>query len=377
MLQIIILTVIIGVVLSKFYKRQKIINILKKPFSTNRYGTLNPYYMVFDVETTGLLPEFIDFGRDVQYLSDIVQISWILLDSDFTVIKSEDYLIKQSKPVPKSAYNIHKIDKAKSIQLGVEPEIALNAFVEDFRNAKVIVAHNARFDILMVQSQLLKNNINVSLKKKPVYCTMLNTIDYCQIDKKNNYTGYKWPKLKELFAKVFFDSSLKKVFIPNSHNSLTDTIVAAKCFQTLKEEGFEFKNNANTIWSKADLPKELEIVKSNDKVYQNDYSHPKFKNFIPETYLYGIIIIVFIISLLIFPLDNNSETVLQRVSKYEVKSRLNVRKGPSIDSDILIVLDKGTEVMIKDSVANGFVKLVDEQNNNKGWISKKYLKLKN
>lgn len=175
-------------------------------------------YLVFDLETTGLNA----------FKHSIIEIAWILLDKDLKVVEENCFIIKQNSEVPIEAFNIHGIDKAKSIELGVEKEFAFEKFRQASDNSLYYVAHNIDFD-----SSFIASNIS-HLKPHKTICTMKKSTSYCRIPKYSG-RGYKWPTLTELAGVLFYNTML--VEIPEKHNAANDCKIAAKCFIKLKEIG--------------------------------------------------------------------------------------------------------------------------------------------
>lgn len=66
------------------------------------------------------------------------------------------------------------------------------------------------------------------LSGKKKICTMEQSTNYCKLD---GPYGFKWPKLSELYSKLF-NSSFEE-----SHNAEVDINATAKCFWELKKLG--------------------------------------------------------------------------------------------------------------------------------------------
>lgn len=67
-------------------------------------------------------------------------------------------------------------------------------------DADIIVGHNIDFDVKVVGCEMFRYNINNELSSKRRICTMKSTTDLCKIS--GSY-GYKYPKLQELYKKLF------------------------------------------------------------------------------------------------------------------------------------------------------------------------------
>ena len=374
---IVFIVLIVLVIFGIFYndKEKKITKELQKPFPEGSKD-MPVYYMFVDVETTGLLPSNINFQNNISSFPLIVQIAWMLFDAGGGYIRSENFIIKQDKEVPKSAVKIHGITKKRSIQEGVEFDEMINTFLEDYKKASVISAHNARFDILTIQGELIRNGINFILNGKTVHCTMLNTTNYCRLKKTTMHSGYKWPKLEELVAKVYLDDPKINFKLIGAHNAYNDVWATAKCYFILLHRNFKFKDNSKVIWENVrfhkylnDLKREMgirEIPKLKSKVQT-----PSSKKSGCIVYFVTIALIIIILSLL------NTEREMTDVNEgnvYYTTSRLNVRSEPSLNSNIITVLDKEMRVEITDSVINNFVLISYDNKKKDGWVSVIYLK---
>lgn len=67
---------------------------------------------------------------------------------------------------------------------------------------------------------------------KPSVCTMERTTNWCAIPNPNSYYGgYKYPKLQELYAKLFGEN------FTDAHDALADIRATKKCYFELIERG--------------------------------------------------------------------------------------------------------------------------------------------
>lgn len=220
----------------------------------------NSYYLFLDIESTGLMPLSFDFEHRIEKSPRIVQIAWRIFDPYGNCVKDEDFIIKQKNEVPKGAFEIHGISKKRSIEEGVEFNEMAKILIKDLKEIDVIVAHNARYDVVILQAEFLIRNLNYSLKKKEIHCTMLNTTSYCKIKKTNGYSGYKWPKLEELVQKVYVGNFNSKMKLEGLHDASNDVWLTAKCYFMLLRDEFKFRNNSRKVWEGLSHPKYLETL---------------------------------------------------------------------------------------------------------------------
>ena len=75
-------------------------------------------------------------------------------------------------------------------------------------------------------AEFIRYNQNNILESRRKFCTMKSSVNFCAIP---GFKGYKWPKLIELYRKLF-----SKDF--NPHNALDDVEATADCFWELKKK---------------------------------------------------------------------------------------------------------------------------------------------
>ena len=125
----------------------------------------------------------------------------------------------------------HGISYERAMKEGVDIKFVLNEYKNDIENRCLkLVCHNINFDVRVVLNECVMANIGI-LKKVDTYCSMKETIIFCEITPKVR-GEYKWPKLSELYMKLF------KCEIENAHNSYYDVVNSAKCYFALVELGW-------------------------------------------------------------------------------------------------------------------------------------------
>ena len=205
--------------------------------------------LIFDTETTGLPPSrTFNKGRDVlDKWPYIVQLSYILYDTDKNeIIHIRDNIIKLPSSVQMTPENmkIHGITHEIINRLGKEKNVVLMQFIQDCINIDRIVAHNLSFDLLMIQAEMERLNIDyyndfyATINKK-LYCTMQASIDMCKLIRTNKQgKDYnKFPTLSELHLHLFGT-------VPcNLHNALNDVIICLRCFYKINFDKDIFQQN--------------------------------------------------------------------------------------------------------------------------------------
>lgn len=171
------------------------------PLEDKQNNTTNKF-LFFDTETTGLPKNWKASYKDLNNWPRLVQLAWIIGDDNGSIIKLNNYIIKpQGFSIPYEATKVHKISTLRAEQEGKDIQIVLKEFAKDIAQADYLVAHNMNFDINVVGSELYRNSIESDIFKKKKICTMESTVDFCKIN--GGYYGYKYPKLSELYQKLF------------------------------------------------------------------------------------------------------------------------------------------------------------------------------
>lgn len=174
--------------------------------------------LIIDVETTGIPKDRNAHYSDLEKYANarIVQFTVMLCDDDYNEISLQDYIIKADKFHIENSH-IHGITDEISAN-GVELEHVLQQFKNMLSQCKTIIAHNAKFDVNVVKSELVRKelfDIIDMIDSKQIVCTMMSTKELVNI--RNKY-GIKFPSLAELYY-YLFDCQLE-----NAHNSKYDVI---------------------------------------------------------------------------------------------------------------------------------------------------------
>ena len=187
-------------------------------------------FLVFDTETTGLPETRSTSILDTKKWPHIVQLSWILYDDDAKkVLNCQDHIIKCQIDIPEASTKIHGITNEIANQKGVLIGYAIDLFNNDIKSADMIIAHNISFDkrVCMVESIRLNRRqyFTTNGVRKPEYCTMKETKDFCNIEKisMKGATYVKYPTLVELHNKLFGVEPL------GVHNSMIDVLICLRC----------------------------------------------------------------------------------------------------------------------------------------------------
>jgi len=182
-------------------------------------------YLLFDTETTGIPSDWKAPVTDLNNWPRLVQLAYILYDTKGNKLKEADYIIKPNGYlIPNNASSVHGITTEKALKEGKPLSEVLGQFDLLARQAKYLIAHNMSFDEKIVGAEFLRLGMKNTLSSKKKICTMESSTDFCAID---SPLGYKWPKLSELYFKLFNTS------FEEAHNANIDIKATSKCFWEL------------------------------------------------------------------------------------------------------------------------------------------------
>ena len=222
--------------------------------------------LVFDVETTGLIPKIIQ--RNEQYSVSPINVYPYILQLGFVVydIQKKEIVKIFNKYIcpPDNVFINTKITEITGItrqicnEKGINIVDALKEFYDAYMNCGIIISHNLAFDQALIEVEihrnydklkhqnidglLLFNSLFNKINNKELYCTMKTGKNICNIVKEaivpiqetgalitnKPRTYIKYPKLSELYEKLFSE-------IPqNLHDAKIDTLLCLRCFMKLK-----------------------------------------------------------------------------------------------------------------------------------------------
>ena len=184
--------------------------------------------MVFDTETNGLPKNWKVSLDDTNNWPRILSIAWYKIDPAGVILSSQSFLINpEGLSITRTSSTIHGITNNTAQQYGVLINEALEAFDNDVKDCKYLVAHNIEFDYAVTFCEYRRLNLGTySLSSVKQICTMKASTDYCKIHSPKG-KGYKFPKLTELYRKLFSTS------VDEKHEALYDAELCMKCFKEL------------------------------------------------------------------------------------------------------------------------------------------------
>ena len=200
--------------------------------------------LVFDTETTGLIP------KKTKTLADwphIVQLSCIFIDLDkLDEMYVDNFIVNPEVDIPKETSDIHGITNEIAKRDGIAIRDVLLRLTAWLDEADVLVAHNLSFDKRIIEKELERldypNYFNV--KKHEVYDTMKEGKNICNIVVMNKRgQGFiKYPKLIELYNYLFKPKE-DCIELTNAHNAIYDVLMTLRCYLEMNkiETTIDFK----------------------------------------------------------------------------------------------------------------------------------------
>jgi DNA polymerase III epsilon subunit-like protein len=192
-------------------------------------------FCIFDTETTGLPKGYNAPWYKHEYWPYIVQMSWLVYDTDEgCIVDDKDRIVRIDPNIEIEEGSIEKHGITREISQASEYTIddVLREFGHAISQCDIIVAHNIKFDKNVVKCEYSRAGLRnaMDLYRGIKFCTMKNSIEVCKIKKisKNGKSYHKWPTLEELHHHFFRNNPT------NLHNSLVDIFVTFRCFYKLK-----------------------------------------------------------------------------------------------------------------------------------------------
>lgn len=191
-------------------------------------------YIFFDTECNGL-PR--NKNLSISATSNwprMIQLAWLVTDEQGSILKSQSHIIcPQGFIITDEVEELTGITTSRAKSEGNNLRTVLNEFMDDLVDAELVIGHNIDFDKHVLGCELYRERLDYDtlLNKKSV-CTMQRSTNFCAIPNPNSYYGgYKWPKLEELYQKLF------NTTLSNAHDALSDVEATRKCYFELKQQG--------------------------------------------------------------------------------------------------------------------------------------------
>lgn len=183
-------------------------------------------FTILDTETTGF-PKNGALKQDGQ--ARVAQIAAILCQDDGTHVAEFCTLIKPDGwTMSEGAQRVHGISQEQCQRFGMKQLTAMEVVSCFINNSKVVVAHNAKFDLQMLEIEF--HYAGLSMPEFNPYCTMLASVPLCRLP--GNYGQFKWPKLAEALPII-----CGRELGDGAHDAMVDTLGAKDIFFELIKRG--------------------------------------------------------------------------------------------------------------------------------------------
>ena len=179
--------------------------------------------LFFDTETTDLADYKSPPGPHQPH---VVQLAAVLVDGEdersvVTLIQPDEWKINPE------AQAVHGITMARARAEGVPIADAMAAFDELLAQADLGVAHNVKFDRLLMDSEYLR--LGRKARWPGTVCTMLTSTDIVRV--RGHWGGYKWPTLEEAHVHFFGQPPA------GAHDAMADVRACMAIFKELVRRG--------------------------------------------------------------------------------------------------------------------------------------------
>ena len=182
--------------------------------------------LIFDTETTG----FARFSDPWEHPDQphIVQIAARLVEGSKLHAAFQD-IVSGNVPSEPGALKTHGITEELRKRVGISPGDAAKSFEVLLNRADRLVAHNLKFDLILVGALFHRHGFDLTLLAGlPRFCTMLALTPVMKIPGARG--GYKWPKLEEAYIKYIDCAGIR-----GAHDAMVDVIACEQIFNVCQE----------------------------------------------------------------------------------------------------------------------------------------------
>lgn len=187
-------------------------------------------YLFFDTETTGIPKDYKAPCTNTDNWPRLIQLGWLLTDAAGRILSEGNHIVRPDGfEIPKAASDVHGITTEFALENGKPLLDVIFAFGADLNQADCVVGHNLDYDLHIVGAEYVRLGYDSRIMfARPTLCTMQATIQFCNIPGR---FGPKWPKLMELYSKLFGQG------FDGAHDAMADIVATKNCFFELIRRG--------------------------------------------------------------------------------------------------------------------------------------------
>lgn len=187
-------------------------------------------YLFFDTETTGIPKDYKAPCTNTDNWPRLIQLGWLLTDAAGRILSEGNHIVRPDGfEIPKAASDVHGITTEFALENGQPLLDVIFAFGADLNQADCVVGHNLDYDLHIVGAEYVRLGYDSRIMfARPTLCTMQATIQFCNIPGR---FGPKWPKLMELYTKLFGQE------FDGAHDAMADILATKDCFFELIRRG--------------------------------------------------------------------------------------------------------------------------------------------
>ena len=188
-----------------------------------------PRYLVVDTETVCYLHDTLDKTQLTSIDTPLLaSLSWLLLDEELRVVRSEDHLLLSGVPITSEATDYHQLTTEFVAGHGEAPQAVLELFLRDLESVQMLVGHSLAFHLAVLAHDLQHYQLpSESLWSRRQFCTMRQGINYLishyQADPLQTRIS-----LESLYSKLLWGR--EELEIIYQLKSRHDVVLATHCF---------------------------------------------------------------------------------------------------------------------------------------------------
>lgn len=190
--------------------------------------------LFFDTETTGVPKNYKASYIDVENWPRLVQLGFIVYDildgGDVSEMVSVERIVKpEGFVISEEVSKIHGVTQTCAEMFGTPVKSVLDEFLNLVKICDTLVGHNLNYDMNVMGAEYQRAISQNTLIGKSQYDTMLKGTEFCKLP--GTYGKYKWPKLFELYQKLFNEP------LAQTHTALDDIRNTSKCYFQMRKLG--------------------------------------------------------------------------------------------------------------------------------------------